>query len=254
MPLPLVCLFLLVGTSGLELPSEDRIVDGAPINITDVPYMLSYMVDGNHACGAAIIDKEWGLTAAHCVIPFVGTTDSISVRSGSNTYDSGGTVHNVTQLIYHEKYNDSTNEYDIAVLKVDPPFEFSNTTKPVKLPENRASVDTKWGLVAGWGYFIEWDPILSNTLQYVIVPKVKWETCADEYKDRYDLTPYQVCYGFEQGGKDSCKGDSGGPLVNINHTIIGITSWGSGCGESYSPGVYTDVIGLIDWIKHKISN
>nr|XP_012146827.1 PREDICTED: vitellin-degrading protease-like [Megachile rotundata] len=217
MPLPLVCLFLLVGTSGLELPSEDRIVDGAPINITDVPYMLSYMVDGNHACGAAIIDKEWGLTAAHCVIPFVGTTDSISVRSGSNTYDSGGTVHNVTQLIYHEKYNDSTNEYDIAVLK-------------------------------------EWDPILSNTLQYVIVPKVKWETCADEYKDRYDLTPYQVCYGFEQGGKDSCKGDSGGPLVNINHTIIGITSWGSGCGESYSPGVYTDVIGLIDWIKHKISN
>lgn len=78
----------------------------------------------------------------------------ISVRSGSNRHDAGGTVHNVTVLSYHEKYDDGNNDYDIAVFKVDPRFDFDDKTQPVKLPESSAHVNTNWGLVAGWGYFI----------------------------------------------------------------------------------------------------
>ncbi|OAD52046.1 Trypsin-6 [Eufriesea mexicana] len=193
-------------TSGLELPSVDRIVDGAFIDIKNVPYMLSYMVNDNHACGAAVINNEWGLTAAHCVIPFVDNPSVlISVRSGSNRHDAGGTIHNVTTFSYHEKYNDENNDYDIAVFKVHPPFDFNDKTQPIKLPESTAYVNTNWGLVAGWGYFIDSDPILSENLQYVIVPKVKKETCKQDYEDRYEITEHQVCYGFSQGGKDACK-------------------------------------------------
>ncbi|XP_076165852.1 trypsin-7 isoform X2 [Ptiloglossa arizonensis] len=212
------------------------------------------MVNGDHACGAAIIAEKWGLTAAHCVVPFVDNPwDSISVRSGSDRHDSGGIVHNVTLLSYHEKYNDEDNDYDVAVIKVDPPFRFDNVTQPVKLPENSSLIDTSWGLVAGWGYFIDFDPILSEYLQYVIVPKVSREECTRDYEDRYNVTKHQVCYGFQEGGKDACKGDSGGPLVN-NFTVIGITSWGSDCGEPRSPGVYTDVVSLVTWIENKISS
>lgn len=46
------------------------------------------------------------------------------------------------------------------------------------------------------------------------------------------------------------QGDSGGPLVNIDNILLGITSWGDGCGVPLSPGVYTDVIFLRDWIKN----
>lgn len=245
-------LFLGLRTSEQKLSSEDRIVDGAFINITNVPYMLSYRVNNNHACGAAIINKEWGLTAAHCVTPFINNPSvSLSVRSGSNRHDFGGIIHNITTFSYHEKYNDQNNDYDIAVFKVCPPFDFNNTTQPVKLPENIKFFNTNWGLIAGWGYFIDFDPMLSEKLQYVIVPKVNRETCVKDYKGRYEVTEHQVCYGFSQGGKDACKGDSGGPLVN-NFTVIGITSWGYECGVPDSPGVYTNVIDLLGWIKNKI--
>lgn len=47
--------------------------------------------------------------------------------------------------------------------------------------------------------------MLSEKLQYVIVPKVNRETCIKDYKGRYEVTEHQVCYGFSQGGKDACK-------------------------------------------------
>jgi len=41
------------------------------------------------------------------------------------------------------------------------------------------------------------------------------------------------------------QGDSGGPLVfsdpSDQHTLVGIVSWGKGCGIPMQPGVYTDV-------------
>ncbi len=40
------------------------------------------------------------------------------------------------------------------------------------------------------------------------------------------------------------QGDSGGPLVvnrNGNFELSGVTSWGFGCGDVGSPGVYADV-------------
>ncbi|KZC10506.1 PREDICTED: vitellin-degrading protease-like [Dufourea novaeangliae] len=210
------------------------------------------MVNGDHVCGAGIIGREWGITAAHCVIEFIDSPyNFVSVRSGSNRHDYGGIVHNVTYMSYHEKYDSGNNDYDIAVFKVDPFFRFNNVTQPANLPENSRFYDTDWGLVAGWGDFIDFDPVLSNNLQYVIVPKVCRKLCAEDYRNRYEITDRQVCYGFQDGGKDSCKGDSGGPLVTKNFTMIGITSWGDDCGKPNSPGVYTDVIGLVDWVKNK---
>jgi secreted trypsin-like serine protease len=43
------------------------------------------------------------------------------------------------------------------------------------------------------------------------------------------------------------QGDSGGPLV-ANNRLVGIVSWGEGCGLPQFPGVYTKVSEVRNWI------
>lgn len=50
-------------------------------------------------------------------------------------------------------------------------------------------------------------------------------------------------------GIDSCQGDSGGPLF-FENTILGIVSWGEGCGDK--PGAYADVAFYLEWINKVI--
>lgn len=45
------------------------------------------------------------------------------------------------------------------------------------------------------------------------------------------------------------KGDSGGILINSAKEQVGIVSWGVGCGGANYPGVYTNVVQYLDWIK-----
>jgi trypsin len=44
------------------------------------------------------------------------------------------------------------------------------------------------------------------------------------------------------------KGDSGGPLTKDGQ-LVGIVSWGLGCGEVGYPGVYTNVASVREWIR-----
>jgi secreted trypsin-like serine protease len=56
-------------------------------------------------------------------------------------------------------------------------------------------------------------------------------------------------------GRDSCAGDSGGPL-SINggngRVQVGVISWGPGCAQRDTVGVYAAVGHFETWIKHYV--
>lgn len=244
---------------------QNRIIGGDETTIEIFPYTLRLQIGRTtgrirSVCGAAIIGKEWGITAAHCFDNPETDFDKIRVIAGTTDIKNLSTTareHKVIEVIRHELYSgvnvESSIGADIAVIKVSPPFIFNNAIQPVKLPERGQPIKTNFATITGWGDIERGGPS-SSILRFVTLPKIETETCRRKYLERdIKLKRGEICYGVNDGIniQDKCQGDSGGPLVNSDNQDIGIISWGIACGTVGFPGIYTDIRLFRDWIKTK---
>nr|CAD7266930.1 unnamed protein product [Timema shepardi] len=121
-----VLLGLLASCLGSEPAAEKsldgKIVGGHSTTIQEWPFMLSLQVSylGGmftfHQCGASIIGSNWAITAAHCTEGM--SASSLVVRAGSTNRYSGGSTHQVAQIIEHSGYGvGSTYNNDVAVFR-----------------------------------------------------------------------------------------------------------------------------------------
>lgn len=229
-----------------------RIVGGTNVNIEEVPYQVSLQAYGFGFCGGSIIAENWVLTAGHCMIYSPST---MVVRAGTTTKSSGGSQHQVAEIIRHENYR--TNKYgipenDVALIRLATPLQLDATRQPIPLYDfKEEAVPGIKATITGWGATYQGGST-SEVLQIVNVPVVSKSDCNSAYTSYGGVPAGQICAAYPQGGKDACQGDSGGPLA-IDGRLAGIVSWGNGCAKKGYPGVYTEVAAFRDWIDSKIN-
>lgn len=224
---------------------DPRIVGGKKNSISKAPYVVALVDEKGCFCTGAIIDPRWVLTAAHCAS---NQRTPTHIRVGSTSGITGGELYPVKEIVRHPSYDSNRYNWDFALIKLSRDIHFSDNVKAATMIEQNEPVEVG-NMVTVSGYGVTgsfWDWFHKNTLRSVNVPLVSQHDCDKAYPGR--ITAQMICAGYPEGGRDACQGDSGGPLTD-GGKLVGIVSWGNGCGKPGFPGIYGSVSKVRSWIK-----
>ncbi|UUU30421.1 serine protease [Streptomyces sp. CA-210063] len=232
--------------------TAEVVIGGLPVEISQAPWTVALSsrdrFGGTRAgqfCGGVVVGRSTVLTAAHCLSEDVlgGPPERIPdlkvITGRAELQSTEGIEVPVSGTWVNPEYDAYTNAGDFAVVTLASPLPESSVIglagagDTAYVPGTPAAV-YGWGDTTGAGDY-------AQTLRAAPVKVMADAVCERAYpgsaEGRY-LSGSMVCAGEQNGGRDACQGDSGGPLV-AQGKLIGLVSWGSGCGLAGSPGVYT---------------
>ncbi|ARX86974.1 S1 family serine peptidase [Streptomyces alboflavus] len=257
---------LVLGAAAAALPlaattpaeADSVIIGGQPVRVADSPWTVALAsrdrfggTRSGQFCGGVAIARSTVLTAAHCMreevlgVPLGEVRDLKVIADREDLATNAGSEISVSRVRVNRDYDSYTNAGDFAVLTLAQPLPQSHVIGTARAGDAAYDPGTSatvygWGDTTGRGDY-------ARSLRAAQVTVLADKVCEEAYPGSADGTytrASMVCAGEPQGGRDACQGDSGGPLV-ARGRLIGLVSWGDGCGRAGSPGVYTRISDVV---------
>ncbi|MGW6401375.1 S1 family peptidase [Streptomyces sp. NPDC055134] len=234
--------------------ADGVVIGGRPVRVADSPWVVALSsrdrfggTRSGQFCGGVVVGRSTVMTAAHCLglevlgakpravgdFKVVAGRDDLRTRSGAEIP--------VRRTWVNPDYDPETNSGDVAIVTLDAPLPERYVIPMAGAGDSEYAAGTGaavygWGDTTGAGDY-------ATMLRAADVQVFGGSACKAAYPGGSEgtfLARTMLCAGVPKGGRDACQGDSGGPLV-ARGRLIGIVSWGDGCGRPGSPGVYTRV-------------
>ncbi|KAG8316936.1 Suppressor of tumorigenicity 14 protein [Homalodisca vitripennis] len=220
---------ILLAVCGRRLFPQSRIVGGEKATFGKWPWQISlrqwrtstYL----HKCGAALLNENWAITAAHCV-ENVAPSDLL-LRLGEHDLSLedepyGYQERRVQIVASHPQFDPRTFEYDLALLRFYEPVTFQPNIIPVCVPQDDTNFVGSTAYVTGWGRLYEDGP-LPSVLQEVSVPVINNTVCETMYRAAgyiEHIPEIFICAGYKKGGFDSCEMQGATSLPRSNPELM----------------------------------
>ncbi|MGW1778358.1 serine protease [Streptomyces sp. NPDC002143] len=262
---PLILVAALVAiplASAAPAASDGVVVGGFPVDVSQSPWAVALSsrdrfggMRSGQFCGGVAVGPSTVLTAAHCLGEDVlggppGEVADLKVVAGrTDLYSDAGQEVSVRSVWVNPGYDSASNAGDFAVLTLAGSLPAAAVIGmaaegDAAYEPGADAVVYGWGDITGFGAY-------AHSLRAARVHVLADALCEQAYPASADgmyVARSMVCAGEVRGGRDACQGDSGGPLV-AQGRLIGLVSWGSGCGRPGSPGVYTRVSDALRTLK-----
>ncbi|KAH8334350.1 hypothetical protein KR059_009132, partial [Drosophila kikkawai] len=208
--------------------------------------------------GGSLIATNVVLTAVHILN---GTVENdLLVRAGEWNVSTTEEFYRhvdlgVEKVISHGQFNSYTGEYDIALLILKARFPVQANIRTVCLPSERTSFVGRHCFFNGWGPMEALSGDYPSVLKKVDVKMIDKTLCQQQFQAR--VASKSIC-AESLNRSASCKGDGGSPLVcpmprdPTRFVQAGIVTFGIGCGSARTPGIYTDVSQMREWINYNL--
>ncbi|XP_055357783.1 protein masquerade-like [Paramacrobiotus metropolitanus] len=256
-----------VNINDTKISRVKRIVGGEPAVDGHLCYQVAIILATNQqlvATGALIADN-YVLTSYSSILRADPTGNNLRLILGGKASvipqfgAPANTAYRVIRVIQHpnfmQRYGPGFPINDVALLQIDTTSQPVQPNTVCKLCLAPVVPELRRVFVSGYGSQAENVQVPDGILRRVSVPLIPKPVCQNVFKtifpQNFVFDANSMCAGGEPG-RDTCNKDGGAPLVGEdfqnNRFLLGVSSWGYGCGRAGYPGVYTNVTSVASWI------